>query len=266
MIAAVVRMIRHGTIGYGTVLAVAVVAGLLLDAGPACAQVYVTAGYLPTFSGDTAFEVGVQAAENSDFEANREGSGTFDFGLFGLRAAAGYRLFAVRFEGEVSYRQLELSDFEYASYREYSDADLESLNESITVESGDLRTLNLMANVWLDLDIGGGFRPYLGGGIGGGQVTLNTTAKTAEFTLGTAQVPETTQEFPDASAWAFAYQAGAGVGYELAIGLILSAGYRLSGTTTAELAWNAVDSGTDENLRLGTLHHSIDLGLRLELF
>ena len=257
MIAAILRTVRHGTIGYGTVLAVAVVAGLLLDAAPACAQVYVTAGYLPSLSGDTAFEVGAQPAEDGDFEANREGSGTFDVGFVGFRAAAGYRLFAVRLEGEVSYRQLKLSDFEYASHHEYSDAVLESFNESIAVESGDLKTLNLMANVWFDLGVGGGFAPYLGGGIGGGQVTLGTIATIAA---------DTTLEFPDASAWAFAYQVGAGVGYEFVAGLTVSLGYRLSGTTTADLAWNAVGSDTDEILRLGILHHSLDLGLRYEFF
>lgn len=266
MTAAIRRTVLLAIVRHRKVLAAAVVVGLLLEAGPAFAQVYVTAGYLPTFAADTAFEVGAQPAQDGDFEANREGSGTFDFGLFGLRAAAGVRMVAVRFEGEVSYRQLTLSDYDYSSYREYGDATLESLNENIAVESGDLRILNLMANVWLDLDIAHGFGPYLGGGIGGGQVTLNTTAKTGEFTLGTIRVPATTQEFPDASAWAFAYQVGAGLGYELVVGLTISLGYRLSGTTTADLAWNAVDSGTDEILRLGTLHHSIDLGLRLELF
>ena len=247
-------------------LAVAVVVGLLLQAGPVFAQIYITAGYLPTFTGDTDFDIGAKPAENGDFEANREGSGTFDFGVLGLRAAAGYRLFVVRLEGEVSYRQLKLSDYEYASYLGYKGASLESLNESIVVESGDLKALNLMANVWFDLDVGDGFKPYVGGGIGGGQLTLGTTAKTEPFTLGTIRTPETTQEFPDSSAWAFAYQVGAGVGYELVLGLTVSLGYRLSGTTTAELAWNAADSGTDEILKAGILHHSMDLGLRYELF
>jgi opacity protein-like surface antigen len=260
------RTTRQGRIRYRTILAVAVVVGLLVGAGPVFAQIYITAGYLPTFTGDTDFEVGAKPSESGDFEANRAGSGIFDVGLLGLRAAAGYRLFVVRIEGEVSYRQLKLSDYEYASYRGYEDAFLESLNESIEVESGHLKALNLMVNVWFDIDIGGGFRPYLGGGVGGGQLTLGTTAKTDPFTSGAKQIPDTTQEFPDSSAWAFAYQVGGGVGFELVAGLTLSLGYRLSSTTTAELAWNAIDSGSDEILRSSTLHHSIDLGLRYEFF
>ena len=117
-----------------------------------------------------------------------------------------------------------------------------------------MKALNLMVNVWFDIDIGGGFRPYLGGGVGGGQLTLDTAI----------QILDTTQEFLDSSAWAFAYQIGGGVGFELVAGLTLSLGYRLSSTTTAELAWNAIESGTDEILRTGTLHHSLDLGLRYE--
>ena len=240
--------------------------GLLLATGPAFAQIYITAGYLPTFNGATDFEIGPKPAESGDFEANRAGSGTFDFGIVGLRAAAGFRLFALRLEGEVSYRQLVLSDYEYAAYHGHKGLSVESLNESIDVESGELKALNLMVNAWLDLDVGGGFRPYLGGGIGGGQLTLGTTAKTRRFTLGAIQVPETTQEFPDSSTWAFAYQVGAGLAYELFLGLSVSVGYRLSGTTTADLAWNAAHSGTDEIMKVGVLHHSIDLGLRYELF
>ena len=237
------RTIRHGTIRYRTILAVAVVVGLLLGAGPVFAQIYITAGYMPTFSVDTDFEVGAKPSESGDFEANRAASGIFDFGLLGLRAAAGYRLFVVRIEGEASYRQLKIED-----------ASVESLKESIGVASGDMKALNLMVNVWFDIDIGGGFRPYLGGGVGGGQLTLDTAI----------QILDTTQEFLDSSAWAFAYQIGGGVGFELVAGLTLSLGYRLSSTTTAELAWNAIESGTDEILRTGTLHHSLDLGLRYE--
>ena len=237
------RTIRHGAIGYRTILAVAVVVGLLLGAGPVFAQIYITAGYLPTLSVDTDFEVGAKPADSGDFQAKRAASGIFDFGVLGLRAAAGYRLFVVRIEGEASYRQLKIED-----------ASLESLKESIGVASGDMKALNLMVNVWFDIDIGGSFRPYLGGGVGGGQLTLDTAI----------QILDTTQEFLDSSAWAFAYQIGGGVGFELVAGLTLSLGYRLSSTTTAELAWNAIESGTDEILRTGTLHHSLDLGLRYE--
>ena len=158
----------------------------------------------------------------------------------------------MRIEGEASYRQLKIED-----------ASLESLKESVGVESGDMKALNLMVNVWFDIDIGGGFRPYLGGGVGGGQLTLDTAT---EITLGAIKTPDTPQKFDDRSAWAFAYQVGGGVGFDLVAGLTLSLGYRLSGTTTAELAWNAVGSGSDEILRTGTLHHSLDLGLRYEIF
>ena len=140
---------RSGTIYIRTLLAVAAVTGLLALAGPVHAQIYVTFGYLPTFSTDPDFEIGPKPAENEDFAANRAGSGSFDFGLFGLRAAAGLRLFFVRLEGEASYRQLKLSDFEYATHHDYTGASLETLIESITVESGDLKTLNPMANVYL---------------------------------------------------------------------------------------------------------------------
>ena len=245
-------------------LAVSVSAGLILAAGPVSAQIYVAAGYLPTFTGDTDFAIGAGPAARGGFEANRAGSGTFDLGFLGLRAAAGYRLFFVRLEGEVSYRQIDLHGYEYESYQGRAPAFLDALNQSIRIESGELKALNVMVNAWLDMDIGGGFGPYVGGGIGGGQLTLRASAKTEAFTLGAIRIPGSTQEFPDSSAWALAFQVGGGVVHQLVAGLTVSLGYRVSGTTTAELAWNARDSGTDEILRAGTLHHSIDLGLRYE--
>ena len=69
------------------------------------------------------------------------------------------------------------------------------------------------------------------------------------------------QEFPESSASAFAFQAGAGVGFDIGAGVTISLGYRLYGTTEAELPWNAVDTGKDEVLKASVLHHNVDLGI-----
>ena len=69
------------------------------------------------------------------------------------------------------------------------------------------------------------------------------------------------QEFPESSADAFAFQAGAGLGFDLGAGLSISLAYRLFGTTEAQLAWNAIDSGTDDILKAEILLHNIDLGI-----
>ena len=253
-----------------TILGVVVVGVLLSVAGGAFAEggFYVSASYLPTFTGATDFEIGAKPEKEGGFEANREGNGTFEVGVLGLRAAAGYNLFGVlRIEGEVAYRQFELSGYEYTSYtspslqRTFTGVALSSLNESIKVESGELQSLSLMANAWLDIDTASAFVPYLGGGVGAGQITLATEAKLDPFTLGGVSIPATSQEFPATSGWALAYQLGAGLGMKFGGGLSANVGYRMSGTTTVEVAWNAKGSRTDEVLRAASLFHSIELGI-----
>ena len=76
---------------------------------------------------------------------------------FGRRLATA--CFFVRLEEEVSYRQLKLSDYEYESYYGRARALLDALNESIRVESSELKALNLMVNAGVAIDVGGGFKP-----------------------------------------------------------------------------------------------------------
>ena len=126
-----------------------------------------------------------------------------------------------------------------------------ALNESIKVEAGDLKLLGVMANIWFDIDTGSAVLPYLGGGVGLGHITLDNRSRLGSLL----------QEFPESSASAFAFQAGAGVGFDIGAGVTISLGYRLYGTTAAELPWNAVDTGKDEVLKASVLHHNMDLGI-----
>ena len=216
---------------------------------------YLAASTMMSFAGPQVFTIGDKPAQNADFTANRKGTGSFDVGLLGFRMAAGYRIFGFRPEAEVSYRQLRLSDFEYTSFSGLQGVALDALNESIVVESGTLKMLGVMANVWYDIDTGSEFMPYLGVGVGVGQVTLDSRSHAK---LGGVSIR---QVFPESSASAFAFQAGAGVGYDVGAGVNVSLGYRLYGTTEAVLPWNAQDTGTDEVLKASILLHNIDLGV-----
>ena len=92
--------------------------------------------------------------------------------------------------------------------------------------------------------------PYLGGGVGLGHITLDNRSRLGSLL----------QEFPESSA-SFAFQAGAGVGFDIGAGVTISLGYRLYGTTEAKLPWNAVDTDTDDVLKASVLHHNVDLGI-----
>jgi len=125
---------------------------------------------------------------------------------------------------------------------------------------GELTSFSLMANVWYDFPLGDtGLKPYIGGGIGVANLTLdyrfrgltaipqyrtnhigtitNTTA------VGTSKIYSTTTSttsnvYIDANFKSddavFAYQFGAGLGFEFENGMRLSAEYRYFATTDGD--------------------------------
>ena len=213
---------------------------------------YLAAGTMATFASPHDFKIGPKPANDADFTVKNKSTGTFDVGILGFRATVGFRFFGFRPEAEISYRQLGLSDFEYSSFSpsgvDLPKTALDALNDSIEVKDGSLVLLAAMANLWFDIDTGGSpIMPFLGGGAGIGRITLDGVSGE--------------QEFPESNAEAFAFQAGAGVGFDLGAGLALRLGYRLFGTTETQLAWNALDSATDDVLKAEVLLHNIDLGI-----
>ena len=213
---------------------------------------YLAAGTMATFAGPHDFKIGPKPAEDADFTVKNKSTGTFDVGILGFRATVGFRFFGFRPEAEASYRQLGLSDFEYSSFSangvDLPEAALDALNDNIEVKDGSLVLLTAMANLWFDIDTGGSpLMPFLGGGVGIGRITLDGISGE--------------QEFPESSAEAFAFQAGAGIGFDLGAGFALRLGYRLFGTTETPLTWNAIDSATDDVLQAQILLHNIDLGI-----
>ena len=220
---------------------------------------YLTAGTMATFAGPHDFEIGPKPADDAEFTVSSKTTGTFDVGILGFHAAVGFRFFGFRPEAEISFRQLVLADFEYSSFSpggvDLPEPALDALNDSIDVKAGSLILVGAMANLWFDIDTGGSpLMPFLGGGVGVGRITFDS--RTVEFSGVSVD-----REFPASSAEAFAFQAGAGLGYDLGAGLVLRIGYRLFGTTETQLAWNALDSDTDDVLKAEVLLHNIDLGI-----
>lgn len=96
---------------------------------------------------------------------------------------------------------------------------------------GDLEAWSFMVNVWYDFDMGDSpLHPFVGGGIGFTHATLDYNLR-----AGTG-IPNSYSLFGtggyayagngEESDWGFAYQLGAGVGYDLGNGVMLSAQYR----------------------------------------
>ena len=240
----------------------AVAGSLFLAASLAFSQdggFYLSAATMVTIPGPYDFAIGAMTDQDDDFTATSKGTASFDIGVFGVRIAGGYRIFAFRPEVELSYRQISLDDIEYSSFSrdgvELPDADLQTLNDRIKVRAGHLVLLGAMANFWGDINTGTPVTPFLGVGAGLGQVVLDDPAR-RELSDDSAD-----RESPESSASTFAFQVGAGLGFDLGAGVSLSLGYRLLGTTEASLAWNVEDSNTDDILKADILLHSIELAI-----
>jgi len=116
--------------------------------------------------------------------------------------------------------------------------------------NGEAKVWSIMANLWYDFDIGdSNFHPFIGGGIGAAHLDLEYNAAMPTYfgSMATYRL--------DDSGWGFAYQVGAGLGYDLGGGVMLSAQYRYFATTD-------IDVG---NTDLAVNSHNFLVGLNIPL-
>jgi opacity protein-like surface antigen len=173
-----------------------------------------------------------------------EGVLEFDTG-YGANGALGYGWDNFRLEGEISYREADISSLTVDSITVGSVA-ITSLG-TFDVD-GDASSLGLMANAWYDFDTGTKWVPYIGGGVGGAQVTAQIDS-IANVSVGF-----------DESDWVFAYQAGAGIGYKITEAATVQLGYRYFGTSDPEFKTGGV---TDE---VEFQSHNIEVGFRFRFY
>ncbi len=128
---------------------------------------------------------------------------------------------------------------------------------SATNLSGREEAYALMTNLWYDLKSSSGLlktvRPYLGGGVGAAR--LGVRGLNFNYSLPCCYLPRTPEDINNYQT-AFAYQLGAGVGFELAPNLTASADYRFIQTNRS----NFETLGTADDARYRA--HTAMLGLR----
>jgi len=94
---------------------------------------------------------------------------------------------------------------------------------------GDITAFSLMANVWYDYQLGDGpVSLILGGGLGAAKLDFDYSARISVSSI-------TTSTRGTADDWVFAWQAGAGLGFDLGNGMMLSAQYRYFSTGDVDL-------------------------------
>jgi opacity protein-like surface antigen len=151
------------------------------------------------------------------------------------------------FGGAVGYRfpwvRLELN----GSYRKFDTDKVKAQGQSVS-GNGDATAAVGLFNVYLDPDLGVPVHPYLGGGIGGAYVKLDT-GDGAPLRV-------------DDEAGAFAWNLAAGLSYDVTQHVTLSAGYRylrLEGTDFSASVAGVNTDGVDVD---DVTSHEILIGLR----
>ena len=176
---------------------------------------------------------GLGASFVSDVDATQAGT-TLTTGLdTGILATGAFgRTFGnFRAEGELSYNTNDVST-------------VSALGVSLGA-SGDVSTLGFMVNGYYDFETNSKWTPYIGGGIGGANVSINNLSA-----LGVLLADEDTT--------VFAYQAKAGVAYEFSPAWEGTLGYRFFGTDDADF----VDSTGSPFSTDGVQAHIVEVGFR----
>jgi opacity protein-like surface antigen len=147
---------------------------------------------------------------------------------------------------------------------QYTKTNVSTVTNSITGPAnidGDLTTWSFMFNVWYDFDFGDSpLHPFIGGGIGFAHANL-------DYKVTATGIPNPYSLFGtsfayrgngEASDWGFAYQIGAGLGYDLGNGMMLSAQYRYFNT-------GAMDLSLADQIEVNLESHNFLVGLNIPL-
>lgn len=176
--------------------------------------------------------IGVTIPESSD-ATSFDGFGVYDERIkfdpgFTIGGAVGYDAGPIRFEGELSYKDLPIDSVAGDKVRE-----------------GNVDATAIMGNVFIDLHNGTPITPYLGAGLGFAALHLDETYS------------RTTDYYGSDDQAVFAYQVGGGLEISLNRQLSLDLAYRYFRTSEASFATDVADT----DFEIAT--HNATVGLRV---
>lgn len=217
---------------------------------------YVGIGAGPLFLDDSDTRAHPSEAYPSPLDSTTtHDRGTAYSGVVGYRFAGGLRI-----EGELGYRK---SGFDDVTLREpgslaallppelrQDPVALESLKGTHPAE-GDLSSVSLMVNLYHDIDLASGFKPYVGGGVGLSRVSMKASYAGTQTT--------------DDDDTVFAYQFGAGISYGIGTWsgrpVIVSLDFRHQATTDPTFTGSVTGTPFD----IGVGGNQVGVGLRIGL-
>lgn len=209
-------------------------------------DVYASLNYDVAFSGERGVTAGTGAGA---VEANIE---TY-FGFLGAQLGIGYAISGFRPEVYAAYRRAPISGAALTKIGSSTINANDALNtalDRVGWEGSSISSLDAGFGIHYDIDTGTPILPYLGvaGGVSNVTVTLGDKANTAP------ELQPLSLEQTD-SAWALGFQGNAGFGFAASEDLVVTLGYRLTGTAEAELATSKA------KLNLALVHNG-EVGLR----
>jgi opacity protein-like surface antigen len=209
-----------------TLLSILVLSSIALPAVASAAPLY-PGPYISGFVGVTIPQT-VDATSFDGLGGVFQDRIKFDPGI-NVGGTAGYDFGAVRFEGEISYKDLPIHSVINGGAED-------------RVLEGSVDTTAFMANVFIDLHNDSPITPYLGGGVGFAALHMNDTYSVdADYYAPDDQV-------------VFAFQAGGGLEVALNRQLSLDLAYRYFGTSQASFVSTEFEVAT----------HNATVGLRLK--
>ena len=175
------------------------------------------------------------------------------FGFLGAQIGVGYAISGFRPEVYGAYRRTPITGVtitKIGKNDEKADSAINKGLDELDWAGSAVSSLDLGLGIHYDIDTGTPLLPYLG--IAGGASNITLTLADAAVTRLTPLEPKVTKS---ESAWAFGFQGDAGIGYAVTDDLVVTLGYRLTGTTEAELPTSKT------KLKLALIHNG-ELGLR----
>jgi opacity protein-like surface antigen len=165
---------------------------------------------------------------------------------FATRGALGYDFGTIRSDVEVDYSRNKVKSLtvnsvngspvtltaadatEVCDYLEIPSCS--ASGNTISYSGGRVRQLSALANLWVDLPVGSSIVPYAGGGLGVSGFETDGEGKAR-----------------------FAWQLGAGVGFAVSPGFVLSADFRHREAKGADLPWDDVSGTRVSRIKTNTI-------------
>ena len=244
-----------GPAGMTRALGVAALLGVVL-------LVFSTAAYAQRGSGlYLAADLGMASSSTSDLRSGGTKGKTDFASALGYSAALGFGWGPLRMEGEATWREADVDSIKYARFsvggQELSEDVVRAINNDVDLK-GSRATLSLMANAWYDVDVGIGFEPYFGGGLGVQYVRYEIDRPRDLSRFEPEVVGAARTIGGDDGDWVLAYQIGGGVAYRLMESLVVQVGYRYMGAGDPKLT-----SLSDSSAKSEAGNHVFRAGIRI---